>query len=176
MYALPFTLALSLLLFSPRPLVCSPVHPNRIPFLRALTAFEVASTGGLAVEFVEAYGKYQWGEGLSAGTDYGLQLMMREASMSPEQIAIVFERIRTESPEESFASWETKTAPNRSYLLSRGLWGVPCVKYNDVILFGQDKLWAIERMIAVDASVERGETITKEDEAIYQSILKYAGT
>jgi 2-hydroxychromene-2-carboxylate isomerase len=152
------------------------VHPKRIPFLRALNAFEIASDGGLAVEFIESYGRNQWGQGISAGTDHGLELMMREATMSPEQMVTVFERINSQSPEECFSSWEMKTAENRSYLLSRGLWGVPCLKYKEVILFGQDKLWAIEKLLSVDTSLEQGEAIAKEEEAIYQSILKYAGS
>jgi 2-hydroxychromene-2-carboxylate isomerase len=151
------------------------VHPARIPFLRALDAFEVASEIGLGVNFVESYGINQWGNGISAGTDSGLQLMMKQANMKQDHIDKVFEIVRKHSPEERFAYWENKTAENRSYLLSRGLWGVPCLKYREVILFGQDKLWAIEKMISIEDAKGRGEQICEEDERLLRSILKYAG-
>lgn len=151
------------------------VHPARIPFLRALDAFEVASENGLGVNFVESYGVNQWGNGISAGTDSGLQLMMKQANMKQDHIEKVFEIVQNHSPEERFAYWEKKTAENRSYLLSRGLWGVPCLKYNEVILFGQDKLWAIEKMLSTQDAKERGKKISEEDERLCRSISKYAG-
>jgi 2-hydroxychromene-2-carboxylate isomerase len=151
------------------------VHPGRIPFLRALDAFEVASDNGLGIDFVESFGTNQWGNGISAGTDSGLQLMMKQANMTRDHMDQVFETIQKYSPEERFAHWENRTAENRSYLLSRGLWGVPCLKFREVILFGQDKLWAIEKMVSLEDARERGLEVSEEDDRLSQSILKYAG-
>jgi hypothetical protein len=42
------------------------------------------------------------------------------------------------------------TAPNREFLQSQGMWGVPCVRYGDILVWGQDKLWVIERAMKRD--------------------------
>lgn len=141
-----------------------------------MDAFEIASECGLEVDFVESYGYHQWGNGVSAGTDSGLRIMMRDANMNEEQMMKVFKKINATTPEERFAYWENKTAENRSYILSRGLWGVPCIKYKDIILFGQDKIWAIEKIISIDRLKEKGERIQQNDEKLYEAIVKYAGT
>ncbi len=37
---------------------------------------------------------------------------------------------------------------NRNYLYERGLWGVPCLECDGRLVFGQDKLYVIERILS----------------------------
>lgn len=122
------------------------VHPDRIPFLRALDAFGVALKHGKEYDFLESYGVCQWGMGISAGTDSGLKHILDRAGLAHlwEELDAV---IRSETLEEKFLKWEKYTASNKEHILSQGLWGVPCIRYKDVIVFGQDKLWVIKMML-----------------------------
>lgn len=101
--------------------------------------------------------------------------MMQDAKMNEQQIQKVFHTINSSTPEERFTYWEKMTSKNRSYLLSQGLWGVPCIKYKNITLFGQDKLWAIEKMISIDRMKEKELRVEQSDESLYQAISKYAG-
>lgn len=149
------------------------VHPNRIPFLRALDAYSIAKLNGLEINFIESYGINQWGKGISVGTDSGLRQIMNEANMTQEQMNQVFLLINKQSYQEKFAYWEKETENNRQEITSKGLWGVPTLKYKDMIVFGQDKLWVIEKILAYEDSMERKLTIEPNEEILYQNIVKY---
>lgn len=118
-----------------------------MPYLRAFDAYGVALKYGKECDFVESYGVCQWGLGISAGTDEGLKTMMRMSGMSDR-----WEEVRAElygqSSEQKFSKWEAYTTPNRDFLSSRGQWGVPCIRYGDSVIFGQDKLWAIKMLLS----------------------------
>ena len=151
------------------------MHPNRIPFLRALDAYSVAKLNGLEINFIESYGVNQWGRGISAGTDYGLKKMLIEANMNEKQINDTFSLINNQASfEEKFAFWEKETENNRKELLSKGLWGVPCLKYKDIIVFGQDKLWVIEKVLKYEDSITNNLPIETKEKELYDNILKYA--
>jgi 2-hydroxychromene-2-carboxylate isomerase len=45
------------------------------------------------------------------------------------------------------AEWEEITSTNRDFLYERGFWGVPCIKYQDQIVWGQDKIYHISDLI-----------------------------
>jgi 2-hydroxychromene-2-carboxylate isomerase len=126
------------------------VHPDRLPFLHALDAFSVAEQLGRGLDFVEVYGDYQWGRGVSAGSEEGLRRMVLAAGLGEEGWGRVLQLLSSESPTEKFCRWEALTEANKGFLLERGLWGVPCLRYGDVVVFGQDKLWVIERLLQRD--------------------------
>lgn len=100
--------------------------------------------------------------------------MMMEANMNDEQINNVFTLIKKQTFEEKFAFWEKETENNRQELFSKGLWGVPCLQYKDAIVFGQDKLWVIEKVLKYEDSKEKKLIIDPNEEKLYQNILKYA--
>ena len=117
-----------------------------MPYLRAFDAYSVALKYGKEYDFVESYGVCQWGRGISAGTDEGLKMMLSMASMI-EYWDEVRDIVYSETDDEKFLKWESRTAENRDFIVSRGLWGVPCVKYGDVLVFGQDKLWTLAAVL-----------------------------
>jgi 2-hydroxychromene-2-carboxylate isomerase len=41
-------------------------------------------------------------------------------------------------------AWRAVAERNREALLALGLWGVPSLQVQDVAVWGQDRLWAIE--------------------------------
>lgn len=127
------------------------MHPDKLPFLRAFDAFGVAQKYGRECDFVENYGACQWGMGISAGTDEGLKTMLTMSGLGHkwEEVQSV---INSESPEEKFSKWEIYASENRDYITNHGLWGVPCIRYGDVLLFGQDKLWAIKHVLECKSS------------------------
>ena len=43
--------------------------------------------------------------------------------------------------------WIPLVEKNKSDLNALGLWGVPSFKYGDTIVWGQDRLWALEEAI-----------------------------
>jgi 2-hydroxychromene-2-carboxylate isomerase len=42
-------------------------------------------------------------------------------------------------------SWKKGLEDNRAALTETGLWGVPVIRYGDLVVWGQDRLWAIEQ-------------------------------
>jgi len=85
-----------------------------------------------------------WGCGVDAGTDAGLKTVVTRAGLKWED-AVNF--IGAADVEES---WRAITAANRKYLYDRGMWGVPCVEFNDIFIWGQDKLWLLEEEIKIN--------------------------
>lgn len=129
------------------------VHPDRLPFLYALDAFSVAEQLGKGLDFIQVYADFQWGRGVSAGSEDGLRCMVLAAGLDEEAWGRVQKLLHSESPAEKFRRWEGLTEGNKSFLLERGLWGVPCLRYGDVVVFGQDKLWVIERLLVQDTAI-----------------------
>ena len=54
---------------------------------------------------------------------------------------------------DSEAVWEDITTKNRDHIYGKGLWGVPCIEFGEVLVWGQDRIWVIEEAIA--ASFEK---------------------
>lgn len=52
----------------------------------------------------------------------------------------------------SDASWRDWVAGNRERLNAAGLWGVPCLRYGNIVCWGQDRLWVIEDALAAAAT------------------------
>jgi hypothetical protein len=117
-----------------------------MPYLRAFDAYGVALKYGKEFDFIENYGVCQWGRGISAGTDAGLRAMLVMAGLG-ERWEEVRHEVYGESEAAKLAKWAARTGPSRETLAGRGLWGVPCVRYGDTMVFGQDKLWAIKAVL-----------------------------
>ena len=102
--------------------------------------------------------------------------MTDRAGMSGEVWEEVLQLINSESAEEKFERWEAATEENKNFLLQRGLWGVPCIRYGKVVVFGQDKLWAIERVLQQEyenGGEKEGNEYSNKSTEIYEAIIKY---
>jgi 2-hydroxychromene-2-carboxylate isomerase len=81
-----------------------------------------------------------WAEGVDAGSDAGLRRIVERAGLSWAQA----------KPLIGNDDWRPEAEANRQALLALGLWGVPCFRYGDVSVWGQDRLWVIEDAMRAD--------------------------
>lgn len=82
-----------------------------------------------------------WSRGVDAGTDHGLRVIAADAGLNWSEVESALDNAQVEQ------QWRSITAANEMYLKERGYWGVPCLKYGDVLVWGQDKLWMIEEVL-----------------------------
>jgi 2-hydroxychromene-2-carboxylate isomerase len=78
-----------------------------------------------------------WSQGVDAGTDNGLRSIVEEAGLS----------WRLARPLIGTEGWREQAEANRKELTALGLWGVPCFRFEDTAVWGQDRLWVIEDAI-----------------------------
>jgi 2-hydroxychromene-2-carboxylate isomerase len=85
-----------------------------------------------------------WAEGLDAGSDRGLRRIVERAGLdwSAARDAIGDE------------TWRTVADANRREMLGLGLWGVPSFRVRDTAVWGQDRLWAIERALLAPSDAD----------------------
>ena len=120
------------------------VLPDGRNITRIYRAFLVARRHKKEVEFIEAFSELVWGEGRDMGTDYGMKLLANRCDISFDEILKALYSLNANNEDKSILA-ECKS--NQDYLLSRGLWGVPCLECDGLIVFGQDKLWVIEQIL-----------------------------
>lgn len=103
----------------------------------AMALFEFAQQKGLDKEYVVSVMSGIWSEGLD---------MTRKSHMKK-----VVERAELDWAEaEAFLggdNWRKFAERNRDELGKLGLWGVPAFKYGRLTLWGQDRLWALEKEV-----------------------------
>lgn len=75
-----------------------------------------------------------WAQGIDAGSDSGLRTIVERAGLSWEQA-----RVALQDP-----AWRTTAEANRLAMADLGLWGVPAFRVDDTVVWGQDRLWAIQ--------------------------------
>ena len=75
-----------------------------------------------------------WSEGFDAGSD-------RDLKKITDRCEIPWNLCELALKDEQ---WRSQAELNRTELFSLGLWGVPSFKINNLAVWGQDRLWAIE--------------------------------
>eukprot|EP01035_Chromulina_nebulosa_P016915 gene16915-22406_t len=111
------------------------------PVMRALDCYIYAKDKNKEVEYINAFASLVWGEGVDFGTNHGIKQVLHRAGLSWNEAKSYLQQPHIES------QWQKITTDNRDYIYSRGLWGVPCIKCDDLIVWGQDKLWKIEQHV-----------------------------
>jgi 2-hydroxychromene-2-carboxylate isomerase len=94
------------------------------PVMRAFDAYMTARKYGAELEFIQAFSELQWGGGVCAGTDRGLEQMIRTANMPKFSWAEVRGIVGNAEVE---AKWRALTDRNKQIVYKSGLWGVPCI-------------------------------------------------
>lgn len=107
---------------------------------RCYAVFEYAKSLGKEVEFMKNYATAVWSQRIFSDTNQGLKKIV-EISGLDWQVA---------QPLLNDESWRKWADANLKELFDLGLWGVPCFKYKDTHVFGQDKLLFIEQAIRND--------------------------
>lgn len=107
------------------------------PVERGYSLLPWAIDQGRGYEYCHAFMRAVWSQGVDAGTDNGLRSIVEEAGLS----------WRLARPLIGTEGWREQAEANRKELTALGLWGVPCFRFEDTAVWGQDRLWVIEDAI-----------------------------
>ncbi|MCL4685910.1 DsbA family protein [Myxococcota bacterium] len=118
--------------------VCDPVGR---PVERAFQLYPWARERGRAAEFLHAFARAAFAEGVDTGSDAGLRAVVERAGLS-------WDEARAEQGVDR--GWRDELEANRETLFALGLWGVPSFRLrarpgeSDFCTWGQDRLWRVE--------------------------------
>ena len=108
------------------------------PTERGLALMPFAEMHNLAEDYVMSFMQGVWSEGLDAGLDSHLKIIVERAGLNWTAAKDI---LRTQSNE---AHWRAIAEENRQALFALGLWGVPSFRYENTSAWGQDRFWVIE--------------------------------
>ena len=117
--------------------ICDPVGR---PVERGFSLYPYAASQGRAGEYLLAFCRAAFAEGIDTGSDDGLRKVVLEAGLDWE------EACRHVDPD----GWRAELEANREAMLALGLWGVPSYRLrggsgeDDFCTWGQDRLWLVE--------------------------------
>ncbi len=104
------------------------------PTERGLSLIPMAQAQGQGQAYVLSFLRGVWAEGLDAGSDRDLARIVERAGLSwPSAQAALKD-----------PAWRAEAEANRAEMFALGLWGVPSFRVNDVAVWGQDRLWAVQ--------------------------------
>lgn len=114
--------------------ICDPLGDG---ISRCMALFLFAQSKGKEKEFVVSTASGIWAEGLDVNRASHLKKIL-------ERIGLKWEEGQTWLGNED---WRELAQHNSDDLADLGLWGVPAFKYGDLVLWGQDRLWALEKAV-----------------------------
>ena len=104
------------------------------PVERGLSIMPYAERAGLGQAYVLSFMRGVWAEGLDAGSDRSLRHMVERAGLHWAEA-----RQAMEDP-----AWRQTAEAHRAEMVGLGLWGVPSFHVHDTVVWGQDRLWAVQ--------------------------------
>ena len=111
------------------------------PTERGLSLIPFAQMHQLAEAYVMSFMQGVWSEGLDAGTDQHLKIMVERAGLNWLAAKDILKSDANEM------LWRATAEQNRQSLFALGLWGVPSFKFEDTAVWGQDRFWVIEKAL-----------------------------
>ncbi len=111
--------------------ICDPIGS---PVERGYSILHWAITQGRGLEFTCSFFEKVWSEGVDAGNDKGLRKIVEAARLDWTQAKAQLDN----------ENWRGVAETNRLEMMGRGVWGVPSFRVGDKIIWGQDRLWAVE--------------------------------
>ena len=108
------------------------------PTERGLALMPFAEMHNLAEDYVMSFMQGVWSEGLDAGLDSHLKIIVERAGLNWTAAKDI---LRSQSNE---AHWRAIAEENRQALFALGLWGVPSFRCENTSAWGQDRFWVIE--------------------------------
>lgn len=108
---------------------------------RCYALFEYAKAQGKEVEYLLSFSRAVNAEGIMAQSDRGLKHIVSRAGLDWQQTKALL------CPEQLERTWSDCSKANQQELTDMGFWGVPVIKYGDVQVWGQDRLFVIEQHI-----------------------------
>lgn len=124
-------------------LVCDPLGDG---INNAMSLFLFAQQQGLDKEYVVSALSGIWSEGLDMTRPSHMKKVVERAGLNWSEAQNSLDN----------NEWRKQSDRNQNELTKLGLWGVPAFKYGSLILWGQDRLWALEK--AVLAGTKNGNT------------------
>ncbi|MEI8325292.1 MAG: DsbA family protein [Betaproteobacteria bacterium] len=104
------------------------------PTERGLALLALAEREGLGEAFLLSFLRGVWAEGIDAGSERGLRKIAERAGLHWEQAQAALKD----------ESWRSSAEENRVAMFDLGLWGVPSFRVRDTVVWGQDRLWAVQ--------------------------------
>lgn len=120
--------------------VCDPVGR---PVERGFSLYPFACAEGRGFEYLRAFLRAAFAEGVDTGTDTGLRGVAERAGLDWSRAQAHLDR----------DGWRDELERNREALLALGLWGVPSFRVPasgaepELATWGQDRLWLVERAL-----------------------------
>jgi 2-hydroxychromene-2-carboxylate isomerase len=111
------------------------------PTERGLALIPFAQMHELAEDYVMSFMQGVWSEGLDAGTDAHLKIIVERCGLHWQAAKDI---LKSQSNEQH---WRAVAEQNRQALFALGLWGVPSFKFEDTAVWGQDRFWVIEKAL-----------------------------
>lgn len=108
---------------------------------RCYALFEYAREQGKEVEYLLSYARGVNAEGILSETDAGLKIIVERAGLQWSQAQAILARPDWRS------AWQDWAEANREEMIEQGQWGVPSVRYQDLTLWGQDRIEFVEQAI-----------------------------
>jgi 2-hydroxychromene-2-carboxylate isomerase len=111
--------------------ICDPLGK---PVERGYALLPWAVQQGRGYEYCLSFMEKVWSQGVDAGTDAGLAKIVNEAGLDWNTARGLL----------NTNDWRAEAENNRLALAALGHWGVPCFKFQETVVWGQDRLWVIE--------------------------------
>jgi 2-hydroxychromene-2-carboxylate isomerase len=109
------------------------------PTERGLALIPFAQMHELAEAYIQSFMQGVWSEGLDAGTDAHLKLMVERAGLNWHAAKDILKSKANDT------HWRAVAEQNRQAMLALGLWGVPSFRFEETAVWGQDRFWVIEK-------------------------------
>ncbi len=111
--------------------ICDPVGK---PVERGYAVLHWAIAQDRGLDFVRSFFTAVWSQGVDAGPDKGFRRIVEMAGLNWADAKLALNN----------NDWRAAAEVNRSEMMDRGIWGVPSFRINDDIVWGQDRIWAVE--------------------------------
>ena len=109
------------------------------PTERGLALIPFAQMHELAEPYIKSFMQGVWAEGLDAGTDAHLKIIVERAGLNWDAAKDILHSKANDT------HWRSVAEQNRQTLSALGLWGVPSFRFEDTAVWGQDRFWVIEK-------------------------------
>lgn len=104
------------------------------PVERGYSLLPWAREQGRGIDYVIAFLRAVFSQGVDAGSDTGMKRIVTAAGLDWKQARLIVDN----------DDWRAEAETNRSEMLDLGLWGVPSFRVDDLAVWGQDRLWAVD--------------------------------
>ena len=111
------------------------------PTERGLALMPYAEMHNAAEAYVMSFMQGVWAEGLDAGTDKHLKIIVERAGLNWTAAKDIL------NSQSNDTHWRAIAEQNRQALFSLGLWGVPSFRFENTAAWGQDRFWVIEKAL-----------------------------